>query len=380
IGRRATRVECDAMRSTHPTLLGAWLAALALAGGCGDVQKIAPDGGGSDGSPTADGSAPGTATVEVHNLLDPTNSGPLEDVPVLFFGPDGELSAEEATGADGRASATVEPGSTAVVLMPLPSFPAGIAQNFNFAIAGMQPGDEIVLSEEQVQGAFLGSMTFTLEVHPAAVDYEIHGGCSRSGTNGNVVSLNVYSGCVGADDRLDLLAVARDNTGAIVGTYAAETTFAAGAEVPLPGTWLAPDTFTVRFAGLASQLKTAEVRVGSAIDAQPFALGSSDVLLKGAESTATQSVAAGFGDSRVVGLGLYPAQVYSGEQDQLIRVAPDQSEVEITSDDLLPWYTAPIYSSADRSVSWAATGGSEPDVLFVAVSWTEKVSGASSYW
>src|SRR5687767_5873410 len=108
-----------------------------LAAACGDVTGPSQDGAPLDADLTIDAAQPGTITVTV---LDFGSRAPLEDAPVSFFQPDGELADTILTDQDGVASAELLPGG-AVVAFVRNTLPMGVGQTVGWAVLAVEPGD-----------------------------------------------------------------------------------------------------------------------------------------------------------------------------------------------------------------------------------------------
>jgi hypothetical protein len=143
-----------------------YLTVLALVVACGKVARDTPDGSNGPGDGAAPDAIPdfGEATVEVRLAGTPT-----ADVLVVFHEPDGQVSAEALTDAEGIASATIARGS----LITIDAGPG-----YLLTAGDVQPGDHLVLV---TRPPYDGSVATTASVRalssaPNAAYYKIEVG------------------------------------------------------------------------------------------------------------------------------------------------------------------------------------------------------------
>jgi hypothetical protein len=324
---------------------------------CGDVRTVGPTDAGADAA--ADASASGEVTVELENLFedDETFGDPWGDIPVLFFGPDGALIAEEASDDDGVASATVPPGSTVVVVPP-----AFDTDEFvTFSVHGVQPGDTIRFPAPAVEPTFapLGTMTVTYPEFTDAVSYRASNGCGENVSEGAglAIVLNFTEECVTGDE-FDVVvrALAADDT--VLGHVKKHGTFSDGDPVAA-GAWDDHLELVVQLTGIPTVARNVRASARPAVG--PVTYGSHDVGpfdLTDDTFDVELTTADDFGTSIDVELTYEPAFVNLGGQSALYRLAPGTDELPVALDDeLLPWYGLPVFDQAGRRLTWTRTGG-----------------------
>ena len=342
------------------------LAAVLLAPACGEVKTVGGDGGPGDGDGGADAGAPGPVTIEFHDLFG--GAGPVEDMTILFYGPDGALVTEVTTDAEGRATAEVAPGSSAVLLIP-PLVVTGAFQRFTAAVLDLQPGDEIVFAEEPDSGDSLGSMTIEFPAQGAATDYYVTTGCGYSST-GEVLSATVYfeEECV-QDGQVDIVVVARNSAGEPIGFLRGGGDFTDGATLTLAGAY-ATDMIGVSLAEQPASVDEIIVQGAPVAGGRAFS-GFFDGQSLAEDTPITLAVPPGM--DRMIEVFFEPVQEGAGDQSITYHVPAADGSLEVSAE-LLPWYSPPVYSTSQRAMYWTSTGGRTPDVLFTALLFVDKGS------
>ena len=341
----------------------ALLAAL-LAAACGEVRTVGSDGGPGDGDAGADAGAPGPVTIEFNDLF--SGAGPIEDMTILFYGPDGALVAEEVTDAEGRATAQVVPGSTAVLLIP-PLALGGAFQRFTAAVLDLQPGDEIVFVEEPGSGDSVGSMTVEFPAQADATDYYVTTACGSSSAGG-ALSTTVFfdEDCV-QDGQVDIVVQALDNAGVTVGFLRGGGAFVDGGTLTLAGSY-ATDMIAVSLTEQPASVAEVSVQGAPVADGRAFFGFNSQQL----DEDTPVTLAVPFGMNRMIEVFFEPVQAGAGDQEITYHLPESEASLEVPGDDLLPWYSPPVYSTSQRAMHWTSTGGRTPDVLFTALLFVEK--------
>jgi len=196
----------------------------AAAVGCGD------DGGGSnmdnpDAGPSADGAptpdaAPTLAScgLRLNYEYSYYNAGKL----VVFNGPDGSVIGTEVTDVDGLASRDdCMVGTTITVDLASGGGKGGARYAALVSVAGVNPGDTLVFPPNEQPDNYVGGLEFTPDDggFPGAVSYFFTNDCDSSGfaVDGGPYEFPIYEHCLGTDQNVDLLGLAYDGSGNIIG-------------------------------------------------------------------------------------------------------------------------------------------------------------------
>ena len=362
------------MGAMRARLRSASLLLALAAGACGDVRTLSPDATALDA--TADAPAAGTVTIEIYNLFG--NEGPLEGTDVIVVTPEGTLVGEATTDGDGRASIDDVPGGSILLFFPAaPDAP----EHLVVAIYDVQPGDEIVFTDEESQGDSLGNMTVVLPVHGEAGTYHVSNGCSEaSGSDPSGIGLPFYPGCV-IEDEADMLAWVTDASEQVVAFLHARRPFAAAMPMDLQDVpWQEPDTLDVKLTSVPPEARRLDMTSDQMLDRRRYgALYQTDLLdLPDPDFETSAARPASFGDSTIVTFDFMANQSSLGAQQLQARVDGDNDELEIDlSSTLLPWYSTPAYDVGQKKMIWSRTDGHEPDGHFLLFTWSDEGGGGT---
>lgn len=349
-----------------------WPLLLAAALGCGDVRTVTPPDAAAADDTDAAIVAPGLVTVQVDGQFDGATFGdPLVGLPVLFFGPDHALIAEEETDDEGVASATVPPGSVVIVLAE-----ADADEYITFAIFDVQPGDEIVFASPEPPPVP------SLELDPMTIDfpdlgsedlsyYRADNGCTNntSAAESSTMSLSFDASCVDEDDEFDVVVRALDAQDDVIAAAHGHFTYSSLGEATLES-WNGTQDLEVAFTAIPDELRQVIVNATPAAGALGYGTMQTDPIEPPDDSQdAVVGGIDGFGDSLDVYLDYRPLQNSLGRQQALYRLPPGTSDLPLALDtDLLPWYGLPSFEGATRTARWTRTsGGGSPDAQYVYV-------------
>lgn len=205
------------------------LAMLAIAG-CGD-QLAGSDAGVVDGHDDA-------GLVRLRYLVDEPDHGGSHAV--YFQNADGSLVSATRTQADGTTNAFMTAGGYVTLVAPF----QGTLRAWTYA--DVKPGDQLELDLRTLSFAPLfATIDLTIPVHPMAAFYQLSTACGPAGIQGaehGPVAVNVPI----CDTRSDLLILARNSSGAMVGSLLrAGIAVAPPYELALEGDYLEPTMSTV---------------------------------------------------------------------------------------------------------------------------------------
>ena len=353
-------------------------ACLLLAVACGDIQTAARgDGGATSDAGAPDARAVGSVTVTVGRLFG--DEQPIQGNQVLLVDTSGAVVADTLTDAGGVASADgVEAGSTLIVLIAAP--PSGApAGSQALIVTGVEPGDDIHIDAESDEGARRGMMNVFWGPMDGAFNYEVSNGCETTTTNDQVATMTFYEACT-PDGQASALIRALDDAGFTLGWLGGSTTFAEGDPLDLGGAWTAPRDLAVTLTDIPSEaqrvsigLRPAKAGVGyNRVNLPVFDLSDDSLQIQLATPRA-------FADSDLVTLSFQPNQPSFGENSLAVRIPPDQTELDVAvAEELVPWYSFPLFDGETRTFSWARSSGREADAQFVAMFWSDKVGTAGA--
>ena len=350
------------------------LVCLLLALGCGDIQTTGSgDGGpGSGDAGSPDARAVGSITVRLGRLFG--QSQPLADNQVVVVDPEGAVAAETTTDADGLATTgDIEAGSTLIILIAQPPTGAPVGTQA-LVIAGVEPGDDIRLDPEPDQGDEVGTMNVSWP--PLGVGgetYFVDTGCGGTSTSDTVTTLSFSEGCL-IDGEAQVLIRADDGASTTLGWLGGSVPFSNGDPFDVVGTWREPRDLSVTLTDIPPEALAVfpslqPTRGGLQLNR----INLSELQLD--QDTIEIHLAAprSFVDSSLVALGFQPNQPSFGSNQLGVRVAPDETEVELSlADELVPWYSVPVLDSPSRTIQWSHSSGLDPDAQFLIMFWTDK--------
>lgn len=180
------------------------------------------------------GEATGPVTVTVY--LGESTAGP--DVPVVFSHADGSVAEVVRTGADGKATASLEAGGA--VTWVDESYIAPRLQT----VLDVEPGDEIELGFKAPPRTFLGTLAVRVPPIAGAIWYEARTPCGGQMMGSLPIRIDVFSDC--AVESGDVLMRAWNGTY----TNLTDVRIMGDGEVMLPPTWRSPKDFVVAFANI----------------------------------------------------------------------------------------------------------------------------------
>lgn len=351
---------------------------LLVAAACGDISTVSSDAASQDASGDA---APevGTVSLELH---DPFGEGgpALPGSTMLVLMPDGTVIGDDVTDDDGLAS--VDDVPQGAIMLVFVEVMAGTEGNLTIAVYDVGPGDEISFGRDDVEGELLGTMQILLPAYKdPAPTYHVSNGCSHNSNTVTTVGLSFYEGCV-IDGDADVLAWVVGESGAILGYLDANRPFSADMPMDLSAlSWENPDTLDVTLTDIPSEVRTVSFQASQLLETREygnplFELDNLDT--PDPEMELAVKVPGGFGDSTLVQLAFEPNQTSLGGQVVMHR-ADDDVEWAL-SEQLLPWYSAGVYSAPERTISWSRTAGRAPDAHYIIFSWLEQDSGTENAW
>lgn len=344
---------------------------------CGDVVPRVGRDGGADGDGGVDADpTPGEVAVTLSDLFGQTG-GPSVDTPAVFVQPDG-AAIEAATDEHGRVAAEVAPG-TAVFLFPTasPGARGAPAISVGLAILGLEPGDDIVIGNDEARGANLGVMTFQVGPGLLAPQMIVSNGCGTSLSFNGTASLSFDEMCVDEDDEFAYVLRVADEFGNTLGYRTGVEVFVKDGVVVLDGAAEQADAVAVDLGELPGLVGQVNGRLTPF--AGPLRYGDVAVGPVGPEPTPVQlrlPAPRGFGDGRIVEVQFQPSQGALGGQIHTHRLGTSDAQLTIDAGaDLLPWLGQAFYSIADREVVVARTAGAAFDVQVATLNWAESAGG-----
>ncbi|MBV8758244.1 MAG: hypothetical protein JO257_13240 [Deltaproteobacteria bacterium] len=211
--------------------LGMALLLVAAVGAC-DPAKLrhTPDAKPIDGAP--DAVPHGMVTVKVY---DPNTPGTIAvGIPVVFVEADGTIVGRPSTDTNGVAMADVHLNATATAVITTQN-------NVSMStIAGIQPGDNIVLNSSQPNGQN-GMFNVTFPQYPGATYHYVYGPCGANSGTGST-TLYMYSYC--KQDTMDLVVVAYNSSFVPIAYFEKPgVTYTNGGSTALTGTYSFVSTF-----------------------------------------------------------------------------------------------------------------------------------------
>ena len=351
------------------TTISLWLV-LAL-GACGQVKGPGAGGGDGDGGPGdgggADAAVPGL--VEVTVLSETGLSEPREDIPVVFFQPDGSQEATEMTDADGKASAELLPGGAVVVFTHIEL--AGTLQTQLWAAVDVQPGDSIVFGRRKYVGEVTANMTIRLPI-AKSIDFKVVTPCGTFSSNTRDVPVVFYDHC---DDSpfgaVGLMAAGEDLYEISGGDIDVDD----GATFPLPGEYAlvpSPDV-TVEGLGDVSGVYTSwqAARIGDSTISPGlgFVEGSADT-----DTLTLTPRKAVTPDEVMLQLDVYDEQPQLGRQFYSLwsEGGGDDGPVLLDLADFgMPRVGQPVFEQATRRFGWSQVGDGDWDATYLFFSWRQ---------
>jgi hypothetical protein len=346
--------------TSRSTLFAALAAALALSSACGDVQQSGDAGPPDDAVDVA----PGPVTIVVNNPLSNGAPPPLEGQIVLFFDPRGELLHDTTTDAEGTVTRDVPPGTTAV------------------SVHGLEPGDVIELVGPLLNGpSQIGSLGVSHPSSGGAAWYQVSTGCTDARDTEPMTAFPVHDQCVDAEGNILIVGGTLDDTLKPLGHYVETVAFPNDQGYDFSQTPLvAPDTLDL-LVDLPGSVDFTDLTAAGAVGALRYQPFTQTAFPRGEEIALSFPVPADFGDGRVVTAIVRPTVADTGTQRVFVREEPSTTSLALTGEDLLPWYSQPIFSYDTRQLRWTSVGdGGDADVIYAGLQWTEKGDGTISVW
>ncbi|HUS65949.1 MAG TPA: hypothetical protein VMZ28_15460 [Kofleriaceae bacterium] len=354
------------------TTTSLWL--VLVLGACGRVKG--PGGGGDgdggagdgDGGSGADAAVPGL--VEVTVLSETGLSEPREDIPVVFFQPDGTAEATEMTDADGKASAELLPGGAVVVFTHIEL--AGTLQTQLWAALAVQPGDSIVFGRRKYVGEVTANMTIRLPI-AKSIDFKVTTPCGTFSSNTRDVPVVFYDHC---DDSpfgaLGVMTAGEDQYEISGGDIDIDD----GLTVPLPGDYALVPSPDVTVEGLENVSGVSASWQAARVGDSNLALGLGP-LVEGTADTDTLTLAprkAVTPDEVMLQLDVYDEQPQLGRQFYSLwsEGGGDEDPVLIDLADVaMPRVGQPVFEQATRHFGWSQVGDGDWDATYVTFFWQQ---------
>jgi len=346
---------------------------LLLVAACGDddgIRRLPDAPPAPDGSVDAATSGPVSLRLTLDDL-------PQAGVNVYFQDAASGLVATVATGTDGVATATMEPGGYVTVVQPFQLKRSGDDVR---TFAGVKPGDQLRIDERSMGPAQI-TINLTLPVDVNANTYDVYTSCSGrhtlvgSGGSGTIPSGTVYlTGCTGG--LADVLVQTIDGTGAPLGWfYHPNLAVTDLADITLTDTYATTSTdvtmtFTnipVAYTGLVFRNVTASARgpVLDLLSTTQVTAGTAVQTISRPPVTNAQSVTA-----------IHPTPTNSIGSQFVVDWGPANVVAFDLAGALLPQYaTFPAFTIASHAVSWTTGAGPAPDFV-VAEVYAERFSAA----
>lgn len=347
---------------------------------CGDdgVHHLADAPPGPIDAPVADAPTSGPVTLTI------TQGGvPRADVDVYFQNANSSLVAKVLTGADGKASAVMEPGGFVTAINPF-NVLTGIALNADLrTFAGVKPGDELQLTQERGLGTSI-AVTFTAPIDGAALYYYLSSSCSSQTSlftqNTNVSGEVFMYDCGGT---ADVLVYTEDANGQPLGyVYKPGVAVTDGGTVDFTDAYVAIPDSTFTYTNAPAALTGFELEHQQATTR---GLAFSDYIF-GNLTTGTGSITVKVppitGATAINRSTFYP---WSNNGSQhLVTWGPRAATTTIdVGAGLLPEYlTVPAYAAGTRSFAWTAgSAPNTPDLVIGELSASRTDANAvTTYW
>lgn len=352
--------------------------------GCGSVTTPAmpsPDAGadagpGSDGGSGSPPDPAGTLKVVTQaRVLVPGGaaSGAAQSgVDVVAVQHDGTtIDGTAQSGADGRASLQVHAGGSVTAIYHH-AVDAGADLVTYF---GVQPGDMITFGQRfgSTQTASLGAMTFSYPSLSGA-SYQVFGPCGSGTAGGTQLSIVLTEQPSCHVDPMDIVFIATNSAGDVIGYNYLNVAFHAGTTVPIT-TWATPKTAMLSITGLPPEVGVVNAVLGNVgnVDQPMF-----QFLVRGQATGGAFSSSFPWAATAVRTVAqLSVARDGNFQPIQLLDILkPDATTWTVASAPLPPWLQTSVVSTVDRTGSISMSGTGRYDAAVVHIEWQHLVAGA----
>jgi hypothetical protein len=316
------------------------LSALLLVAACGSNPPSAPDSSNANAS-----------------ILIADKDGPKAGVKVAFVNPDGKVAADVATGADGRAEATIVAGASVTAEV-----------NGLTTITGVNPGDALTIqpTADADAGKDKGPLMVTFKAEPGAASYTLLSPCTKATGTTSPLPLPAYASCSGDQT---LVAVATDASGKLLGYAIDKKVSIQKGDYKISSDWKQPDTFTADVAGLGASLGKVQVALATSVGFSP-----DKQTVPTAAATATATLNAILDKAIPAGIA-FTVDDAAGTHHQTLLMPLDADATSVKLDaskDLLAWITGASYDAKAHTASVTTSAGDVGQLLEIDLSYGQK--------
>ncbi|HEX3761839.1 MAG TPA: hypothetical protein VHW23_24235 [Kofleriaceae bacterium] len=359
-------------------LIWSWLFIMC---GCGSVKTPAassPDAGpGVDGDPGEPADPSGTLKVVTQaRFFVPagTASGAGQSgVDVVSVQRDGTtIDGAAKSDADGHASLPVHTGgSVTAIYHHAADAGADLVTYF-----GVEPDDMITFGQRfsSTQTTSLGAMTFSFPSLSAA-NYQVFGPCGNDTAGPNQLSITLTELASCHVDPMDVVFVALNGAGQVIGYNYLNVAFHAGTTAPIT-TWATPRTAMLSITGLPAEVRVVNAVLGNVgnVDQRMF-----QFLVTGQATGGAYSNSFPWATTAVhTEAQLIVARDGNFQPIQLLDILqPDTTTWTVASAQLPPWLQTAAVSTADRTGSIFMSGDGHYDAAVVHIEWQHLMAGAT---
>ncbi len=328
-----------------------------------DAAVVAPD-----ASPDA-GFGPATVTVN-YEAGEPTVGEPIADTQVFFIRPDGTYQVVR-TGADGRATADVVPGSTIIAARVLSATVTHLT-----AYAGVEPGFEVVTGGRPlVRYQRSGRVALSWPAVAGATLYRLGAPCATGYPLGTTVNVDLQPSCPHAASSTIVVTAHRADGATIAYSVMPDVNLpsVAGTSLTMPAFQTNLATASVTFTMVPAEVSEIDAVLTLGRDGAAYGtMRHTNVPTTGA-TLAVSGPIAPIGTRTAIYSELTPTGqrlpiVYRREQ-----AGPQLASTIELGPNLMPFSTYPSFDPHARTVAWSGSGGGPgkvADVVTVRGHWT----------
>lgn len=345
-----------------------------LSGGVAAIVACGDDGGANklpDAPPGSDGALPDTPDPPTPARITITRDGSgVESVDVYFQNADNTLVAKVPTDANGVAEATVMPGAYVTVVNPFRVAFGGVPQDDVETIAGVQPGDQLQLTQNNGRQT-LTNVNIVVDEDANGSQYKMWATCmvlDAKSSAGMPYYLSVGSGgerpaaspdMVDPCPKADILVESENGSGSGVGwIFKDDVAITASANIDITDAYTATPQVNVAYSDVpAAVTNLAVMNLLTTPDGVLWREQSNTDVVTGAASWSFERPNPA-GSTQVFLTNMYGGGSYG--QHQVIDWKPiaDPATISFANALLREYTTTPTFDVATSSVTWmeAATG------------------------
>lgn len=312
----------------------------------------------------------------------------VEGVDVFFQNADNSLVAKVPTDVNGVAEAIVMPGAFVTVVNPF-LVATGVRQDELETIAGVQPGDQLTLSEDFGRQT-LTSVNVVVDLDPDASQYKIWSTCLPMDGSSAPWYLAVGSGgerpqgspdFVNCGTKADVLVESENGSLGVGWLFEDDAAVAQGADIDITGPYAATPTVDVSYTDMPAAVSSLNVTNILATSDGPLWRESGSASVGGGAASWSFERPNPAGSTQVFMTDLFGGSSYG--QNMVIDWKPIADPATMSfADTLLRQYTGrPSFDPATSSVVWAEdANGAIADLAVTDVSLFREDQTSSQAW